>query len=176
MSEQQIHMESLINTIEDIKQKITDSEYKTLMDNLKTVHDTKEKNQFYEVTYFELKPVLTKERIEFGYKIEPRLKRDICKMSDEITSSDSFKNNDFDEWIKDRTGDCQIHLKVEKEDKNPFYEIRFGGAISSISAHDLACTRFCRCEEYEDDNEECPHTTAIDLQENIVLNIKKITL
>ena len=162
-------MESLINTIEDIKQKITDSEYKTLMDNLKTVHDTKEKNQFYEVTYFELKPVLNKERNELSYIIKPRIKRDICKMSESIMNSDSFKNNDFDEWLRKHTGDCQIHLKIEKEDKSTFYEIRYASTYSSLGEHNLNSTCF-----YDEDEDE--QMARIDLQENIMLKIKKISL
>lgn len=99
-------MESLINTIEDIKQKITDSEYKTLMDNLKTVHDKKESNGLYE-----LKFIHQTIHQEFEDSMHPscstikcKIKKRIVKVEDDYSSDrinqlcDDINNHNRDEW------------------------------------------------------------------------------
>ena len=38
-------MDKILDVMEDIKQKITDNEYKTIMDSLKEIHKNKEDNE-----------------------------------------------------------------------------------------------------------------------------------
>lgn len=86
-------MDDIVNVIEDIKEKISDSEYKTLMDNLKAVHDKKESENLYEVTYYDQEPRLEKEGSRYLYHICPVKKTTICKIGNSIRDCPYWNDN-----------------------------------------------------------------------------------
>lgn len=86
-------MDNIVNTIEDIKQKISSSEYKTLLDNLKVVHDKKEYDNLYEVTYYDQEPKLEKEGSMYLYRICPVKKTTICKIGNSIRDCPFWNDN-----------------------------------------------------------------------------------
>lgn len=154
-------MEKVINTVEDIKQKITDCEYKTLMDNLKIVHDKKESNNLYE-----LKFIHQTIHQEFETSIYPscstikcKIQKRIVKVEHDYSSDrinqlcDDINNHNRDEWY--------IRLKSLWES---IPTLTFSETISQTG-------EYIRSDPDDNDNED--NETFIKYTDIIPLSIKK---
>jgi len=153
-------MESIINTVEDIKQKITDSEYKTLMDNLKIVHDKKESDDLYE-----LKFIHQSIRQEFEDAMHPSCSTIRCKIQKRIVKlehdyrSDTI-NHFCDNINNHNPGEWYIRLQCLRES---IPTISFSETISQTGEYVRS-----NPEDHNTDNE-----TYIKYTDIIPLSIKK---
>jgi hypothetical protein len=124
-------MNSLMNSIDTIKQKITDAEYKELCDKMMELNNNKKKKKetdFYEIMYIE--PYITERVVgdRREYQVDVKIIKRIVKMNMSETDLDyaNDKIKEFGRWdphrttnkaIKDIIDERQTHTLISREDE-----------------------------------------------------------
>jgi hypothetical protein len=90
------HLTDLVSMIDDIKDKINDEEYRTLMEKSKKIFKKKEDEEFYKITYMELKPIRDIDELcnmndGMGYDggADWEYKTKICKIDNEMINTEN---------------------------------------------------------------------------------------
>ena len=90
------HLTDLVSMIDDIKDKLNDEEYRTLMEKSKKIFKKKEDDELYKITYMELEPItdidhLYTMNVNIGFDggAKWKYKTKICKIDDDMIDTEN---------------------------------------------------------------------------------------
>ena len=173
-------MESnLSNLIYDIKEKITDAEYKNLMETLKTSYEEKEENDYvlYDITY--LKPTIELKGTNADLSLETY--NIIIKLNKKKTSM-LYTSEDFLEDMEDNNGIINTDYRFKNIPYIKTKEYVIGGSNSCTDCYERyneEMQEWCSDNDGDIDTRPCsPHSNTFELRtENkkiVVLKWKKV--